>query len=184
MKIDEEHPFLRSSSWGALQIFINVWYKYSQTYLDTKDLCNWTNFTLTHKTAKCNYKGHRRVLNPGPMACQCDGFNHYATKTLCLSVQVKCILHNKSNIQVSIDKIWSRPLSNKAPLVTNPCRSVYIAHIMASDGVENTRSAAILWAIYTDLHGFATGGALLESGQSNKMYISNGSVDFSIIWNY
>ena len=34
---------------------------------------------------------------------------------------------------------------------------------MASDGVENTPSATILWAIYTD--GFATRGALLESGQ-------------------
>ena len=57
------------------------------------------------------------------------------------------------------------PLSESAPLVADPCRSVYIAHKMASDGVENTPSAAILWAIYTDLHGIATIGALLESGQ-------------------
>ena len=49
--------------------------------------------------------------------------------------------------------------------MADPCRSVYIAHKMASDGVENTPSAAILWAIYTDLHGFAARGALLESGQ-------------------
>ena len=34
------------------------------------------------------------------------------------------------------------PLSKSAPLVADPCRSVYIAHKMASDGVENTRSAA------------------------------------------
>ena len=53
-------------------------------------------------------------------------------------------------------------LSNKALLVANPCRFVYIAHKMAADGVKNT---PILWAIYTDLHGFATRGALLESGQ-------------------
>ena len=46
-------------------------------------------------------------------------------------------------------------LSKSAPLVADPCRSVYIAHKMASDGVENTPSTAILWAIYTDLHGFA-----------------------------
>ena len=36
---------------------------------------------------------------------------------------------------------------------------------MASDGMENTPPAAFLWAIYTDLHGFATRGALFESGQ-------------------
>ena len=44
--------------------------------------------------------------------------------------------------------MWSRPLSNKAPLVANPFRSVYIAHNMASDGVENTPSAAILWSAW------------------------------------
>ena len=52
----------------------------------------------------------------------------------------------------------------KATLVAGSCRSVYIAHNMASDGLENTSSAAILWAIYINLHGFATRGALLESG--------------------
>ena len=57
------------------------------------------------------------------------------------------------------------PLSKSAPLVADPCRSVYIAQKRVSDGVENTPSAAILWAIYNDLHGFATRGALLESGQ-------------------
>ena len=36
---------------------------------------------------------------------------------------------------------------------------------MAAHGVENTPSTAILWAVYTDLHGFATRGADLESGQ-------------------
>ena len=40
------------------------------------------------------------------------------------------------------------------------------------DGVENTPSAAILWAIYTDLHGFATRGALLESGQYHRIQSS------------
>ena len=36
---------------------------------------------------------------------------------------------------------------------------------MAADGVFSTPSDAILWAIYTDLHGSATRGAELESGQ-------------------
>ena len=42
---------------------------------------------------------------------------------------------------------------------------------MASDGVENTPSAAILWTIYTDRHGFATRGDLLESGQFTKALV-------------
>ena len=36
---------------------------------------------------------------------------------------------------------------------------------MASEGVWDTTSDAILWAIYTDLQGSATRGAELESGQ-------------------
>ena len=36
---------------------------------------------------------------------------------------------------------------------------------MASEGVWDTPSGAILWEIYTDLHGFAARGAELESGQ-------------------
>ena len=39
---------------------------------------------------------------------------------------------------------------------------------MAADGVFSTPSDAILWAIYTDLHGSTTRGADLESGQFNK----------------
>ena len=42
---------------------------------------------------------------------------------------------------------------------------------MASDGVENTPSAAILWAIYTVLYVFATRGALLESGQFQTLQL-------------
>ena len=38
----------------------------------------------------------------------------------------------------------------------------YIAHKMGSDGIWDTPSVAILWKIYTDLHEFATRGALLE----------------------
>ena len=38
---------------------------------------------------------------------------------------------------------------------------------MAADGVFSTPSDAILWAIYTDLQGFATRGALLESSQGS-----------------
>ena len=39
---------------------------------------------------------------------------------------------------------------------------------MVADGVFSTPSDAILWAIYTDLHGSATTGADLESGQLSK----------------
>ena len=49
--------------------------------------------------------------------------------------------------------------------MANPCRSVYIAYKMASEGVWNTPSDAILWGIYTDPHRFAAGGTELESGQ-------------------
>ena len=35
-------------------------------------------------------------------------------------------------------KVLNWPLSHKAPLVADPCRSMYIAHKMASDGVKNT----------------------------------------------
>ena len=38
---------------------------------------------------------------------------------------------------------------------------------MLTNGVISTPSDAILWAIYTDLHGFANRGALLESGQDH-----------------
>ena len=44
---------------------------------------------------------------------------------------------------------------------------------MAADGVEITPSTAILWAIYTDLYGFAARGALLESGQLSNVYFLN-----------
>ena len=75
-----------------------------------------------------------------------------------------------SYMELSRTLIWliNWPLSNKAPLVANPCRSVYIAHKMAADGVFSTPSDAILWAIYTDLHRSATRGAELESGQLNR----------------
>ena len=36
------------------------------------------------------------------------------------------------------------PLSNSVPLVADTCRSVYIAHKMESDGVENAPLDAIL----------------------------------------
>ena len=39
------------------------------------------------------------------------------------------------------------PLSNKAPLVENPCRSVYITQKMAADGEFPTPSDTIMWAI-------------------------------------
>ena len=59
-------------------------------------------------------------------------------------------------------KVVNWPLSNKAPLVAKPCKSVYIAHKMAADGVFSTPSDAILWAIFTYLHGFATRGTDME----------------------
>ena len=43
---------------------------------------------------------------------------------------------------------------------------------MGYDGLENTPSAAILWAIYTDMHGFASRGALVESGQLGSVFMS------------
>ena len=42
--------------------------------------------------------------------------------------------------------------------------SVYRSQ-MASEGLWDTPSEAILWAIYTDLQGLATRGAELEGGQ-------------------
>ena len=62
------------------------------------------------------------------------------------------------------------PLCNSASLVATPCRSVYIAHKTASEGVSHTPSDTILWAIYSDLHVFATRsiGAELESGQLDR----------------
>ena len=45
---------------------------------------------------------------------------------------------------------------------------------MASEGVWDTPSDAMFWAIYNDLQGFATGtrGAELESGQLTTFQIS------------
>ena len=86
--------------------------------------------------------------------------NHFVC---CVSANTSVYIHN-----------W--PLTKSAPLVTDPCRSVYIDHKLASDGVENTQSAAILWAIYTDLHEFATRGALLESGQLGSCIVPCNSI--------
>ena len=70
-------------------------------------------------------------------------------------------------IEALIWKVVNWPLSSSAPLVpvANPCRSLYIAQNMASEGVSQTPSDAILWAIYNDLQGFDTRGAELESGK-------------------
>ena len=51
---------------------------------------------------------------------------------------------------------------------------------MVYDGVENTPSDAMFWAIYNDLQGFATRGAELESGQRNP-YILNALMTTMII---
>ena len=46
---------------------------------------------------------------------------------------------------------------------------------MAADGVFSTPSDAIFWAIYTDVHGSATRGADLESGQLTTSQLSASS---------
>ena len=63
-------------------------------------------------------------------------------------------------------KIWNNwPLSNFSAPSSKPMQiSVYRSKKMAEE-IWDTPSDAILWAIYTDLHGFATRGAELESGR-------------------